>query len=457
MGKIFNLKKTISPVKKISPTKTVLFVFFSIILVGALLLMLPISSSDGSSTGFLTALFTSTSATCVTGLSVVDTLSHWSRFGHTVILILIQCGGLGFMAFATIFSLLVRRRISLRERLVIAQLFSDDGLSGLVSLTKRIILTTLFFELTGALILTTRFIPEYGVGEGIFKSIFHSVSAFCNAGFDLFGIANGYPGSLCKYINDPLVLITLSLLIIIGGVGFFVWDDIAKNKSPRHLSFHTKLVLCTTICLLFAGTALFLMFEYSNPATIGNLSFSDKLLASFFQSTTTRTAGFYSFSQSDMTSSSKLLSIFLMFIGGSPSSTAGGIKTITLAVLIITAVSTVRNRAEISVFGRRISVSSIIKSVTLIVLSLFVTLVASIILATTNGLDMIDALFNSVSAFATVGLNTSSIANLNLFSKVILILLMYFGRVGILTFSIAFIAKRKPSKISYPDGKIIIG
>ncbi len=443
--------------RNVSPTKIILGVFLAIILTGALLLMLPLSSSTAKSTDFLTALFTSTSATCVTGLIVVDTLSHWSRFGQVVILLLIQCGGLGFMAFATVFSLVLHRKISLKERLIMSQSFSGDGLSGVVRLTQHILIRTFIFEICGALILSTRFIPEYGLGEGLFMSIFHAVSAFCNAGFDIIGVSADHIGSMSKYVGDPVICLTLPALMILGGLGFFVWEDVLGKKKLSKFNFHTKLVLLTTTALLLGGTFLFLLFEYDNAATIGNLSFSNKLLASFFQASTTRTAGFCTFSQHNMSSSSKILSIFLMFIGGSPGSTAGGIKTVTLAVLILTAFSIMRGRAEITAFERRISPQTIFKAITVMIAAAFLAASASIMIAQTNNIDMINAVFESVSAFSTTGLSTGITSQLNTVSQITLILLMYLGRVGLLTLSIGLIAKRKPSKISYTEGKLIIG
>ncbi len=457
MGLFSKQESAVHPERKVSPTKSILLIFLVIILIGAFLLMLPISSANSCYTSFVTALFTSTSATCVTGLTVVDTLSYWSRFGQIVILLLIQCGGLGFMAFATVFSLVLHRRISLRERLIMTQAFSINEISGIVRLTQHILLRTFLFEGIGALLLATRFIPEYGFGEGLFKSVFHSVSAFCNAGFDIIGVSSEHIGSFSKYIADPVVCLTVISLMILGGLGFFVWEDVLNRQSVRSFSLHTKLVLITTSVLILSGTALFLLFEYGNENTIGSLPFWQKLMAALFQSSTTRTAGFFTISQQGMTTSSKVLSTFLMFIGGSPGSTAGGIKTVTLAVLVLTAFSVMRGRAEVTAFERRIPPQTVFKAVTVMIVAAFLTAVVAIIIALTNNINMINAMFESVSAFSTTGISTGITASLNTFSQITLILLMYFGRVGLLTLSIALVAKRKPSKISYTEGKLIIG
>ena len=443
--------------RRISPTKIILGGFLVIILIGALLLMLPAASATGKTTDFLSCMFTATSATCVTGLTVFDTLSHWSGFGHIVILLLIQCGGLGFMVFAALFSLVIHRRISLRERLIMTQLFSVDELSGIVRLTKHILSRTLVIEGAGALLLAIRFIPDYGFGSGLFKSVFHSVSAFCNAGFDILGVGAGDIGSISKYATDPLVCLTLVSLMVVGGLGFLVWENVLRAKKIRRFSFHTKLVLIMTASLLLFGTVMFFVFEYSNAATIGRMSFGEKLIASLFQSSTTRTAGFYSFSQGDMTVQSKLLSCFLMLIGGSPGSTAGGIKTVTFAVLILTAVSVMRGKNEISAMGRKISYYTVFKAIAVMMVGMFLAAVGGVIICQTNGTPAVDSLFEAVSAFSTTGLSCGITAELNSLSKIVLILLMYFGRVGLLTLSIGLLAPRKPSKISYPEGKIIIG
>ena len=438
--------------RKIGPTKMILGVFLLIIIIGTLALMLPISVSSCNGTDFLTAAFTATSATCVTGLVVVDTFSYWTRFGQTVILLLVQCGGLGFMAVATVFSLAVNRRISLRERIIMTQAFSVDEISGVVRLAKHILFRTLIFEGVGTLLLAFRFVPQYGFGEGLYKSIFHAVSAFCNAGFDVIG-----KQSLMDYSNDPLVCLTVISLSVLGGLGFFVWEDIRTKKSFGVFSLHTKLVLVTTATLLAFGTLMFALFEYINPNTLSDIPFFEKLLSALFQSATVRTAGFYTFSQEGMTASSKILSMFLMFVGGSSGSTAGGIKTVTFAVLCLCAISVMRGKGEVTAFGRRIATYAIMKSVAVLVFAMFLVSVGAVLVSGTNNLDMIDCAFESISAFSTTGLSTGITSGLNVLSKAVLIALMYFGRVGLLTLSIGLLAGHKKAKISYPEGKTIIG
>lgn len=438
--------------RRISPTKLILGAFLLIILAGTLLLTLPVATAEGKSTDFITALFTATSATCITGLSVVDTLSYWSGFGEIVILVLIQCGGLGFMVFATIFSIAIRRRISLRERIIMIQTFSVDEISGIVRLAKNIFRRTFIFELLGAMLLSIRFIPKYGIGEGIYKGIFHAVSAFCNAGFDVLGRT-----SLMEYSGDATVLLTLAVLSIFGGLGFFVWEDMREKKNFRACGLHTKLVLVTTAAIIVLGTALFTLFEYHNPATMGDASFFGKLLASFFQTSTSRTMGFYSFLQSEMTSASKLLTMFIMFVGGSSGSTAGGIKTVTFAVLCLSALSIMRGKEEVTAFGRRISVYAIMKSIAVTIVAVFLCLVGAVIISMTGGIDMFDAVFECVSAFSTTGLSMGITPHLNAVSKIVLIILMYLGRVGLLTLSLGILIGRKKSKITHPEGKTIIG
>ena len=438
--------------RRISPTKLILGVFLMIILLGTLLLMLPQASAAGKGTDFITALFTATSATCITGLSVVDTLSHWSGFGEVVILVLIQCGGLGFMVFATIFSIAVKRRISLRERIIMIQTFSVDEISGIVRLARNIFRRTFVFELLGATLLSVRFIPQFGIGKGIYKGIFHAVSAFCNAGFDILGKT-----SVMEYSGDPIVLITLATLSIFGGLGFFVWEDVREKKSFRACGLHTKLVLITTAAIIVLGTALFTIFEYQNPATMGDSGFLGKLLSSFFQTSTSRTMGFYSIQQAEMTSSSKLLTLLIMFIGGSSGSTAGGIKTVTFAVLCLSALSIMRGKEEVTAFGRRISVYAIMKSIAVTIVAVFLILVGAIIISISGSVDMFDAVFECVSAFSTTGLTMGITSQLNAISKIVLVILMYLGRVGLLTLSLGILIGRKKTKISHPEGKTISG
>lgn len=432
-----------------SPAKSILATFIAIIFAGTVLLMLPISSASGEWSDFMTAFFTATSATCVTGMSVVDTLSHWTRFGHTVILLLIQLGGIGFIIFATVFASLLHRRTTLRERLAISQAISVDSMSGIAELAKSIIIRAFLAEAVGAFFLAIRFIPLFGCGEGIFMSIFHSVSAFCNAGIDILD------SGIAAYATDPLVCLTLIVLMVTGGLGFFVWEDLSIRKKA--FSLHTKLALISTAALLAGGAALFMVFEYANPRTIGGFAFSEKLLASVFQSATCRSAGFAMIAQNDMTFLSKALTMALMFIGGSPGSTAGGVKTVTVAVCFLAAICAMRGRREVTVFGRRIAQTTVYRCISIVFLGAVLVFCGTVIISTVNPVPAQDVLFECVAAFSTAGISTGITAKLNDASKLILLLLMYFGRVGILTVSLGLMEGKKDSKINYPEGKIIIG
>ena len=432
-----------------SPAKSILATFISIIFAGTILLMLPASSASGEWSDFMTAFFTATSATCVTGMSVADMLSHWTRFGHIVILLLIQVGGIGFIIFATVFASLLNRRITLRERLAASQAISVDSMSGIVDLAKKIILRVFIAETAGAILLAIRFVPSFGAGEGIFMSVFHSVSAFCNAGIDILG------SGISAYAGDPLVCLTLIALMVTGGLGFFVWENLRLHK--RSLSLHTKLALICTGALLLGGAAMFLIFEYSNSATIGNLGFAKKLLAAFFQSATCRSAGFAMISQNDMTVLSKALTMGLMFIGGSPGSTAGGVKTVTVAVCFLAAISAMRGKRDVFVFGRRLGQTTVYRCMSVMLFGAMIVFSGWVVITIINPLPAQDILFECVAAFSTAGISAGITPQLNDASKLILIVMMYLGRVGILTVSLGLMTDKKDSKINYPEGKIIIG
>lgn len=432
-----------------SPAKSILATFIAIIFAGTALLMLPVSSASGEWSDFMTAFFTAASATCVTGLSVVDVLSNWTRFGHTVILLLVQIGGLGFIVFATVFASLLHRRTTLRERLAASQAISVDSMSGIAELAKSIIIRAFFAEAVGASFLAIRFIPSFGLGEGIFMSIFHSVSAFCNAGIDILG------SGIAAYAKDPLICLTLIALMVMGGLGFFVWEDLRLRK--RSFSLHTKLALICTAVLLAGGAALFMIFEYSNPRTIGGFTFSEKLLAAVFQSATCRSAGFAMIAQNDMTFLSNALAMALMFIGGSPGSTAGGVKTVTVAVCFLAAICAMRGKREVTVFERRIAQTTVYRCISLVFLGAAIVFCGTVIISIMNPVPAQYVLFECVAAFSTAGITSGITPMLNDASKLILLLMMYFGRVGILTVSLGLMKDKKDSKINYPEGKIIIG
>lgn len=426
--------------------------FLIVIIIGAIILSLPISSRTGEPTNFLDAIFTSTSAVCVTGLITLDTSTHWSVFGQTVIITLIEIGGLGFMSFGVLISLILGKKITLRERLVMQEAMNTYSIQGLVKMVKYVLIFTMSVQFFGALLLSTQFVPEYGICRGIFYSIFHSISAFCNAGFDLFGT------SLVGYSSNSVVILVISALIIIGGLGFTVLLEIYEFKGMKKLSLHSKLVLITTAILVFGGAILMLIFEYNNVDTIANMNIKDKLLNSFFASVTPRTAGFNSISTSGMTLASKFLTIILMFIGGSPGSTAGGLKTVTFGILVLTVICVIKGREDTEVFGRRFTKEIVYKSFTLLFIGVSLVIFSTMILSYTEvGVSFIDLLYETTSAFGTVGITLGLTPNLSSIGKVLIMLMMYFGRVGPLTVMLALTRKRKKSGYKYPEGKILIG
>ena len=441
--------------KKFSRMQIIALGFLSIIIIGTLLLMLPFASKDGHSAGLVNALFTATSATCVTGLVVFDTFAHWTVFGQVVILILIQVGGLGFVTLGMFLSLLLKRKIGLSEREMLHESVSAMSVSGMVKLTKEIIVGTICIEGIGAIILSLRFIKDFGIGRGIYYGIFHSISAFCNAGFDLIGIKSEY-SSFTSYVGDPVVNITIIALIIIGGIGFLVWDDILKHKLEfKKYMLHTKLVLVSTAALIIGGTILFFIFEYSN--TLEGMPVGTKILASLFSSVTPRTAGFNTIDTGMLSDSSKLLTMLLMFIGGSPGSTAGGIKTTTALVIFLTLVSSLRKETGTNVFRRRIELDAIRKATMVFFLSILMVITASLIICSVQNLALTDVLFESFSAMGTVGMTTGITRELNTISRIVIILLMYSGRIGSLTFALSFGDKRIAKQIVMPSERINIG
>lgn len=432
--------------------------FLLVIFLGSVLLSLPVSSRNGESCGAMTAVFTATSATCVTGLSLVDSYSQWSAFGQVVLLGLIQIGGLGYMAFVSVFYFLLRRRIGLRERLVLQQAMALDELKGVVRLVRLMLAGTFLVEGTGALILTLRFLMEYPLKKALWLGVFHAVSAFCNAGFDILGFIT--PGaSLVAYRGDVAINLTLTALIVIGGLGFFVWNDLLMLRQKNHrLSVHTRLVLWTTAILLVGGTLAILTLEWNNPATLGGLPVEKKILAAFFQSGTTRTAGFAAVDQGSLTGSGKLVSMLLMLVGGSSGSTAGGIKTVSVALLFLMSYSVLRNHKETVLFGRRIPQQQMASAASIALLVSGLGLMGGMILSTTNGFALSDCLYESISAICTVGLSTGITAGLNLGSKILLIVYMFFGRVGIMTISFAFMTKIPPDNaVRRPEARVLIG
>lgn len=443
--------------KKDNTLRVTVGVFLAMILVGTLLLLLPIASRDGRSCGFMTALFTATSATCVTGLILVDTWTQWTGFGQTVIILMIQIGGLGFMSCVYFALLLLRRRMGMRQRMILAQSLNLQNLDGMRILLRRVLLGTAILEGGGAVILTARFCVDYPFPQALVRGVFHAVSAFCNAGFDLLGNQRPF-GSMAPYATDPIVMLTLSILIVAGGLGFFVWDDIVRARRFSKLSVYSRLVLTSTAALLLGGTVLTLTLEWSNPATLGTMRPAQKLLAAFFQSVTLRTAGFAAIDQAALTESSKLLSCLIMLVGGSSGSTAGGIKTVTVTLLLISIWSAYRGRSRVVIRGRRIPSDQVISALSITAMISGLAILGGVILALFNGLPLLDCLYEACSAIATVGLTTGITPQLNVVSHLLLICYMFFGRVGLMTISLAFLMRSNAEeRIGYPETRLMIG
>lgn len=449
--------------RKLSTTQLIVLGFFFAIMIGAILLMLPVSAADGQSTPFLDALFTSTTSVCVTGLVVVDTFSHWSTFGHVVILILIQCGGLGIISITTGVMLMIGKKVSLKDRLLLEDAFNLSSLSGLVRFLKRVIKGTFLIEAFGAICYMFVFVPEFGI-RGIWISVFNSVSAFCNAGIDIIG-----NNSLMNYVgNVPINIITM-LLIILGGLGYIVWWDflrvfslakkgeIKKRRIWNKLTLHTKIVVVMTVGLVFVGALAILAMEFNNPETIGNLPLGEKVLASLFQSVTCRTAGFATISQKGIKDSTALLCMILMFIGGSPVGTAGGIKTTTIAVLVIAVGSIIRGYEEAGLFGRHISIRNVRKALAVTLISVLVSLVALMTLLCIQPGGFVDIAYEVFSAVGTVGLTRNLTPILNTASKIIIIFCMYLGRIGPISMAIAVGQRKKKTTVHLPQEEVTIG
>lgn len=441
----------------INPTRVISVTFVLIILVGTAFLNLPLASRNGRSCGILTALFTATSATCVTGLSLVDTYTQWSPFGQTVILCLIEVGGLGFMSAATILIFLFRRRIGLRERMLMAQSLSVNDLEGIVRLQRTVLFGSLSVEFIGAAILSLRFLRSYPLSVAVKLGVFHSVSAFCNAGFDIFGFIE--PGSSLVHLNDdPVVLLTLGALVIIGGLGALVWVDIVKRTPWKKRSVYTRLVMLCTAFLLVFGFAATCILEWGNPQTIGQMPPGQKLLNASFQSVTLRTAGFGAINQGMLTDSSKAVSMVLMLIGGSSGSTAGGLKTVTFMVLLLFMKSGVTGKSNVQIFKRTIPNKQVMDAITIAVLMVFLAFFGGVFICATSAVGFVDAFYESVSAIATVGLSTGITPLLSLPAKVLIIIYMYFGRVGLLTISMGFLfGNRAEERYRYAETNLLIG
>lgn len=451
------------------PTRQIALSFLLVILIGSILLTLPICNQKGA-TSYLNNLFVATSATCVTGLIPVVPSEQYNLFGQIIIIILIQIGGLGFLTFLNLLIIMIKKKLSLTNKVVLQEAFNQPTLDNLPKFVKNVIKYTFIVEGIGALLIALVFIPDYGMIKGIYYSIFHSISAFCNAGFDVLG-----SNSLINYQTNGIINLVIPGLIIMGGLGFIVWFDVANcfkkefkrpaKFSKKHLfksfSLHTKLVLIVTIILLIAGTGLFYLCEYQNPQTIGNLNLLDQLQISWFQSATLRTAGFASVDMAGLAPATKFMMCVIMFIGGSPAGTAGGIKTVTFALGILEVYNIYHGRKEVTVFARRIPKHLIVRSFAIISMALSLVMISIFILTLTETASFIDICFEVVSALATVGLSASLTPSLTSIGKIVIIILMYIGRIGPITMMISFARKSYlragKKEVKYPDGNILLG
>ena len=443
--------------KALSPMKIIAIAFAAIILLGACLLTLPAASRSGLSCGFRPALFTATSATCVTGLVLYDTWSQWSGFGQVVIISLIQIGGLGFMSAATLFVTRLRNRASLKQRMVMAQALSVNDMDGILRLQKMVLKGSFTIEGIGAAVLFLRFLPEYGAANALKWGVFHAISAFCNAGFDIFGCIT--PGaSLMAFQSDPVVLLTLGTLVVVGGLGFLVWQEIWEKRSFQKLSVYARLVLLTTAALILTGWVLTCLLEWNNPATLGSMGLGDKLLNGLFQSITLRTAGFAAIDQAALTDGGKAMAMVLMLVGGSSGSTAGGLTTVTFVVLLLFMAARARGRETVCVYKRTIPNGQVLDAMTIAFIMIALAMFGGIFLSATSSIGFTDALYEAVSALATVGLTAGVTGSLSIPAQILIIVYMYFGRVGVLTISMGFLAgNRAEERFRYAETKLLIG
>ena len=457
MCEIFMKKRRIS----ISTTHIILFGFLITILAGAILLSLPISSASGVATSFIDALFTATTSTCVTGLVVVPTVTYWSVFGQVVILLLIQIGGLGVITIMSGIMMLLNRKMGIGDRLLLQDAFNLNSLEGLMRFVKRVLLGTFVIEGIGALLYMIVFIPQFGA-RGIWISIFTSVSAFCNAGIDIIA-----ENSLCDYALNPIINAVTAGLIVMGGIGYIVWWDVIrvfklsqkrKVKFFRDLTLHSKIAISTTLFLVLFGAALVFAFEYNNPQTMKDYTLLQKIQASLFQSVTTRTAGFATLPQENLTNSTAIVCLLLMFIGGSPVGTAGGIKTVTFVVIFCSAISSIRNKEDTELFGRRLSKQAVSKAVAVAAMSFAIMFVSTVLLSAVTNASALDVFYETVSATATVGLTRNLTMSLNNIGRLIIIVTMYFGRVGPISLALAFNNKKQnQNMVRNPIEEISVG
>ena len=444
-----------------STTQIIMLSFLSLIILGSFFLAMPISSANGKAVPFVDALFTATTSVCVTGLVTLPTFSTWSVFGQVVILILIQVGGLGVITVMSGVMISLHQKIGMKDRMLIQDAFNLNSLSGIVKFIKKVLIGTFVVEGIGAVLYMIVFIPEYGV-KGIWISVFNSISAFCNAGIDIMS-----ENSLCDYVRNPIINIVTMLLIILGGIGYIVWWDVIRvikeirSKKVRcfsGLTLHSKIALSVTGVLIMGGAIAFFIFEYNNPLSIKGYSVCDKILVSLFQSVTTRTAGFATIPQQNLTNASAILSLLLMFIGGSPVGTAGGVKTVTIAVLLFSAFAMIKNKEEVSLFHRTIPKQAINKAVSVVCISFLIMFLSTLFLSAVTNADALDIAYETVSATATVGLTRNLTPTLNIWGKLIIIVTMYLGRVGPISLVIAFNTKKeRKNLIKNPTEEISIG
>ncbi|ANA79365.1 Trk family potassium uptake protein [Paenibacillus glucanolyticus] len=438
---------------RLSPPQILVLGFAAIIFIGAALLMLPISSRTGEPLGFIDALFTSTSATCVTGLVVVDTGTTFSSFGQIVIMLLIQIGGLGFMTMATLFALVLKRRISLKDRLVLQEAMNQSSMEGIVRLIRRVLLYSLVIEACGAVLLSIRWAFDMPIGKAIYYGVFHAVTMFNNAGFDLFGDFR----SLTGYVYDPVVNVVVMFLIVSGGIGFIVLSDLIDFRKQRRLSLHSKVVLSMTGALLLVGFIVILIFEFTNPRTLGSLNWGGKFLGALFQSVTPRTAGANTIDITGLRQATQFFIVILMFIGASPGSTGGGIKTTTFTIMVGAVIAMMRGRDDIVMFRYRLAQERVLKALTIALLTLLLVLAVSMILSTTEEGEFLEILFETTSAFGTVGLSMGLTPDLTVFGKILISITMFAGRLGPLTLAYALGPKKGKELYRHPEGKMIIG
>lgn len=447
-------KRLYSKINKLNGIQIIILGIIAINIIGAIILTLPVSSKSGEGTNFLDALFTSASAVCVNGLVINDTGTYWSTFGQIVLIILSEVGGLGIMSFTIFIAILLGKKITLKDRLTLQSSMNTFSIQGLVKMIKYIMYVAFSVQFFGILLLSTQFVPEFGIKKGMFYSLFHSVSAFCNVGMDLFGDFK----SLTEYYSNPVIIITISILVIIGGLGFTVLIELYNYKEIKNISVHTKMVLFISTLLIILGALLIFILEYNNPKTLGDMGIFDKILNSIFASITPRTAGFNTISTEGMTKAGKIVTITLMFIGGSPGSTAGGLKTSTFGIIIFTIISVIRGRDDTEAFGRRFSKEVVYKSFSLLIIGIMLVIAATMLLSITEYDEtFISILYEATSAIGTAGLSTGVTQRLSGIGKVVIIIMMYIGRIGPFTLAFALTNNKKKTGIRYPEGRILIG